>query len=61
MTDMRDLHKKWLSNSKYRAEYDALDEEFSSAAKLVEDSSRADLKQTELPAARIQGTTSSSR
>jgi flagellar biosynthesis chaperone FliJ len=31
-----DLHKKWMKNPKYRREYEALEEEFSLAAALIE-------------------------
>ena len=34
-TTVDDLHKKWLTNPKYRREYEALEEEFSLAAALI--------------------------
>ena len=35
-TTVDDLHKKWMKNPKYRREYEALEEEFSIAAALIE-------------------------
>ena len=58
MTDIDDLHEKWLSDPRYRAEYDALEEEFSSAAKHMEAGSRVGVRQEELPATPISGTPS---
>jgi transcriptional regulator with XRE-family HTH domain len=43
-----DLHKSWMKNSKYRREYDALEEEFSLVAALIEARSRAGLTQEEV-------------
>ena len=48
MTNVLDLHEKWLADPKYRAEYDALEEEFSLAASLIEARLRAGLTQAEL-------------
>lgn len=31
-----ELHKKWMKNPKYRREYEALEEEFSLSAALIE-------------------------
>jgi ribosome-binding protein aMBF1 (putative translation factor) len=43
-----DLHKKWMKDSKYRREYEALQEEFSLVAALVEARTRAGLTQEQL-------------
>ncbi len=57
MPKINDLHKQWLENPEYRAAYDALDEEFTLAAALIEARSRAGLTQGEL-AERMQTTQS---
>lgn len=57
MPKISDLHKQWLENPEYRAAYDALDEEFTLAAALIEARSRAGLTQGEL-AERMQTTQS---
>lgn len=36
MTKARDLHKKWMNNSKYKAEYQKLAPEFELARILIE-------------------------
>jgi hypothetical protein len=36
MTKLNDLHNKWLHDPNYRAAYDALDDEFTKAAVLIE-------------------------
>ena len=36
-----DLHKRWMKDSKYRREYEALKEEFSLVAALLEARTRA--------------------
>lgn len=43
-----DLHKEWLKNPDYKREYDALEEEFSLTAALIEARSRAGLTQEEV-------------
>jgi len=43
-----DLHKKWMKDSKYRREYDALEEEFSLVAALIEARTRAGLTQEQV-------------
>jgi len=43
-----DLHKKWIKDSKYRREYDALEEEFSLVAALIEARTRAGLTQEQV-------------
>jgi ribosome-binding protein aMBF1 (putative translation factor) len=43
-----DLHKKWMKNPKYRREYNALEEEFSISAALIEARSRAGLTQEQV-------------
>lgn len=48
MNRAKDLHKTWLADPKYRAEYEALDEEFQLARTLIEARTRAGLSQTQL-------------
>jgi ribosome-binding protein aMBF1 (putative translation factor) len=43
-----DLHKKWMKNPKYRRGYDALKEEFTLAAALIEARARAGLTQEQV-------------
>ena len=43
-----DLHKKWLNDPKYRREYEALEEEFSLVAALIEARTRAGLTQEQV-------------
>ena len=43
-----DLHKKWMKDSKYKREYDALEEEFSLVAALIEARTRAGLTQEQV-------------
>jgi ribosome-binding protein aMBF1 (putative translation factor) len=50
MTKVSELHEKWLSDPKYRKEYEALEEEFSLAGNLIEARTRAGLTQAELAA-----------
>jgi ribosome-binding protein aMBF1 (putative translation factor) len=47
-TTVNDLHKKWMKSPKYRREYEALDEEFSLAAALIEARARARLTQEQV-------------
>src|SRR5437660_8743167 len=47
-TTVDELHKKWMKNPKYRREYEALDEEFSLAAAMIEARARAGLTQEQL-------------
>ena len=54
-TRVDDLHKKWLKSPDYKREYEALDEEFSLTAALIEARSRAGLTQEEV--ARLMKTT----
>ena len=42
------LHKKWMKDSKYRREYEALEEEFSLVNALIEARARAGLTQEEV-------------
>jgi ribosome-binding protein aMBF1 (putative translation factor) len=58
------LHKKWMKNPEYRREYDALGEEFSLSAALIEARSRAGptqeqvaqrMKTTQAVVARLEG------
>jgi predicted transcriptional regulator len=48
MTKISKLHKQWLADPEYRKEYEALEEEFSLAANLIEARTRAGLTQAEL-------------
>ena len=43
-----DLHKRWMKNPEYRREYEALEEEFSLVAALIEARTRAGLTQEEV-------------
>ena len=43
-----DLHKNWMKDSKYRREYEALEEEFSLVAVLIEARTRAGLTQEQV-------------
>ena len=47
-TRVDDLHKEWMKNPKYRREYEALEEEFSLTAVLIEARSRAGLTQEQV-------------
>ena len=47
-TRVDDLHKEWMKDPKYRREYEALKEEFSLAAALIEAGSRAGLTQEQV-------------
>jgi len=47
-TTVDDLHKKWMKNSKYRREYEALEEEFSLSAAMIEARARAGLTQEQV-------------
>lgn len=42
-TTVDHIHKNWMKNPKYRREYEALEEEFSIAAALIEAGARAGL------------------
>ena len=48
MTRVKDLHRSWMKDPKYKAEYNALDEEFQLARTLIEARTRAGLSQTQL-------------
>lgn len=50
-----DLHKKWMKDSQYRREYEALEEEFSLVSALIAARTRAGLTQEQL-AARMKTT-----
>ena len=41
MTQVKDLHRKWLKDPEYRTEYEALEDEFQLARALVETRTRA--------------------
>ena len=47
-TRVDDLHKEWMKNPKYRREYEALEEEFSLTAALIEARSRTGLTQEQV-------------
>jgi hypothetical protein len=44
-TRVDDLHKDWMKDPKYRREYQALEEEFSLTAAMIEARSRAGMTQ----------------
>ena len=48
MAKIKDLHRGWLSDPEYRREYEALEDEFQLARKLIEARTRAGLTQTQL-------------
>jgi len=48
VSNVKDLHKRWSKDAKYRAEYEALEEEFELARTLIEARTRAGLSQTQL-------------
>jgi hypothetical protein len=50
MTSAKALHRKWMKNSAYRAEFNALDGEFALIAALIEDRDRVGLTQAQLAA-----------
>jgi ribosome-binding protein aMBF1 (putative translation factor) len=47
-TSLDDLHQRWLDDPEYKDAYDALEEEFSLAAALIEARTRAGLSQEEV-------------
>jgi ribosome-binding protein aMBF1 (putative translation factor) len=47
-TRVDDLHKDWMKDPKYRREYQALEEEFSLTATMIEARSRAGMTQEQL-------------
>jgi ribosome-binding protein aMBF1 (putative translation factor) len=50
VTRVRDLHERWMDEPAYRAEYEALEEEYQLARALIEARTRAGLTQEELAA-----------
>lgn len=48
MTGAKELHRRWMKESKYRAAYDALDGEFTLARALIAARTRSGLSQSEL-------------
>jgi ribosome-binding protein aMBF1 (putative translation factor) len=48
MTKAKDLHRKWMKQPAYRAEYDALEREFQIARTLIKARQRAGLTQTDV-------------
>jgi transcriptional regulator with XRE-family HTH domain len=48
MTRIKDLHKTWMGDAKYRQEYEALEEEFALASAMIGARKRAGLTQEEL-------------
>ena len=48
MTRISDLHMRWMNDPAYRAEYEALEDEFSLAAALIRARSNAGLTQEQL-------------
>src|SRR6266513_1726384 len=48
MTKLRDMQKKWMKDSEFRREYDALEEEFALILEVAKARRRAGLSQAEL-------------
>ena len=48
MTKVKDLHRGWMKNPKYKTAYEALGKEFQLARALIEARTRAGLSQTQL-------------
>jgi transcriptional regulator with XRE-family HTH domain len=48
VTDMRDMHKRWMKDPAYRKDYDALEGEFALAGTLIRARADAGLTQEEL-------------
>ena len=48
MTKVKDLHRNWMKDPKYKAEYAALEKEFQLARTLIETRALAGLSQTQL-------------
>ena len=48
MTRLRELRDRWMTDPAFRAEYDALDEEFAFAAALIDARTKADLTQAQV-------------
>jgi transcriptional regulator with XRE-family HTH domain len=48
MIPFKSLHRKWMKNPKYKAEYDALSEEFALIGALIEARQKAGLTQAQL-------------
>jgi ribosome-binding protein aMBF1 (putative translation factor) len=48
MTKVKDLHRRWITGAKYKAEFEALGKEFQMARTLIEVRTRAGLSQTQL-------------
>ena len=48
MTKVRDLHKKWSKDSKYRKAYEGLEDEFAVAREIIEARTRIGLTQAQL-------------
>lgn len=48
MTNVDDLHKKWLKKPKYKAAYDSMAEEFELASAIISARSKAKFTQEEL-------------
>ncbi|MFX3680848.1 XRE family transcriptional regulator [Oceaniradius stylonematis] len=55
MTKLKDLKAKWSEDPEFRAEYDALEEEFTLAAAMIEARMRASMTQEQI--AKAMGTT----
>ncbi len=48
MTDVRDLHKRWMKEPDYRRDHEALEGEFALAAALIQVRANAGLTKEEL-------------
>lgn len=55
MTTLKELRERWMKDPDFRAEYDALDEEFALAAALIDARAQADLTQEQV-ASRMETT-----
>ncbi len=58
MTTLKGLRKRWMNDPDFRAEYDALDEEFALAAALIDARTQAHLTQEQV-AGRMETTQAS--
>lgn len=48
MTRLEDLHQEWMKDPNYRAEYDALEGEFTLASALIDARAKSDLTQEQI-------------
>ena len=55
MTSLKELKKRWMEDPEFKAEYDALEEEFAVAAALIDARTKAHMTQEDV--AKAMGTT----